>query len=323
MLLQIAALAMLLAEPDVLTVGYVMVAQALSGIAKDLNKMSAKSSIKTLIPNEAQGRLYRWVALLTGSKNTMKGIGFFLGGALLAWLGFRGGILAMAGVLLMVWLASCFLLKNELGKTHFKPKFQDIFSKSQAINRLSAARFFLFGARDIWFVIALPVYLQMHHDWSHIQVGTMMAGWVIAYGIVQALAPRITGQRSGNHPDGRTALIWAIGLMSIPAVIAALMQMDIAAINSLIVGLMVFGAVFAINSSVHSYLIVAYAREEGTSMDVGFYYMANAMGRLFGTVLSGWVFQAYGFVVCLLVSSAMLMLSALLAAYLPRHELTH
>lgn len=323
LLLQIVALAMLLVEPTLLTVGYVMVAQALSGIAKDLNKMSAKSSIKILIPNEAQGRLYRWVALLTGSKNTMKGIGFFLGGALLAGLGFQGAIWVMACVLLVVWLASCFLLENELGKTRYKPKFQDVFSKSRAINQLSAARFFLFGARDIWFVIALPVYLQTQHEWGHVQVGTLMAGWVIAYGMVQALAPRVTGQRSGHHPDGKTALLWAIGLMGIPAVIAVLMRLDIFVLNSLVAGLILFGAVFAINSSVHSYLIVAYAREEGASMDVGFYYMANAAGRLFGTALSGWVFQTYGFVNCLWISSAMLLASTVLAARLPRRKFTH
>jgi len=322
LLLQVVALAMLLVEQTLLTVGYVMVAQALSGIAKDLNKMSAKSSIKMLIPSEAQGRLYRWVALLTGSKNTMKGIGFFLGGALLAGPGFQGAILVMACVLLVVWFASCFLLEHELGKMRYKPKFQDIFSKSRAINQLSAVRFFLFGARDIWFVIALPVYLQTQHDWGHIQVGTLMASWVIAYGLVQAFAPKITGQGSDNHPDGRTARVWAVGLMCIPLVIATLIQLDVFVFTSLIAGLMVFGVVFAINSSMHSYLIVAYAREEGASLDVGFYYMANAAGRLFGTVLSGLVFQVFGFVSCLLISSVMLVVGALLTARLPYQDAT-
>ena len=87
--LQLLALGMLTLPDAWLTVPWVMAAQALSGIAKDLNKMSAKSAIKTLVPADAQGALYRWVALLTGSKNAMKGLGFFLGGALLALWGFR------------------------------------------------------------------------------------------------------------------------------------------------------------------------------------------------------------------------------------------
>ena len=196
--LQILSLAMLLVEPTLLTVAYVMVAQALSGIAKDLNKMSAKSSIKGLVSDE-DGGLYRWVARLTGSKNALKGVGFFLGGALLTGVGFRGALLWMAGALVIVLLLSVLLLDRNLGVASFKPKFRDMFSSSSAINRLSAARFFLFSARDVWFVVALPVYLQSQLDWSHVAVGTLLAVWVIAYGGVQALAPLITGG-SGAPP---------------------------------------------------------------------------------------------------------------------------
>jgi MFS family permease len=318
LLLQIVALAMLLVDQSLLTIGYVMVAQALSGIAKDLNKMSAKSSIKMLIPKESQGKLYHWVALLTGSKNTMKGVGFFLGGVLLSWLGFQGAILVMAAGLMLVWFGSCFLLEAELGKTAFKPKFTDIFSESKAVNRLSATRFFLFGARDVWFVVALPVYLQVALSWSHVQVGTLLAAWVMGYGLVQGIAPKITGQKSGHFPTGRTAMKWTGFLVVIPVLIVFFMQTSIPPIYSLVVGLLVFGAVFAINSSIHSYLIVAYANEEGVSMDVGFYYMANAAGRLLGTILSGWVFQQFGFSACLLMSSALLACSALLSSRLPQ-----
>ncbi|WP_277253150.1 organoarsenical effux MFS transporter ArsJ, partial [Neptunomonas phycophila] len=181
--LQVAALAMLLVPSSWLTVMWVMAAQALSGIAKDLNKMSAKSSIKLLVPPEAEGKLYYWVALLTGSKNTLKGIGFFLGGFLLSVLGFSGAVASMAGALAIVWILSILLLKRDLGKAKNKPKFRDIFSKSPAINILSAARMFLFGARDVWFVVALPVFLSQTLDWNHSQTGGFLALWVIGYGI--------------------------------------------------------------------------------------------------------------------------------------------
>ncbi|MFN3587682.1 MAG: MFS transporter, partial [Moraxellaceae bacterium] len=127
--LQVGALLMLTVPAALLTVPWVMAAQALSGIAKDLNKMSAKSAIKLLVPADAQGTLYRWVAVLTGSKNALKGVGFFLGGALLALLGFAGSVLAMAAVLALVWLASVMLLKTDLGKAKAKPKFRDLLSK--------------------------------------------------------------------------------------------------------------------------------------------------------------------------------------------------
>src|SRR6056297_2545554 len=90
--LQIVALAMLAVPAAMLTVAWVMAAQALSGIAKDLNKMSAKSAIKTLVSQGEAGHqaLYRWIAVLTGSKNALKGVGFFMGGLLLTLVGFQG-----------------------------------------------------------------------------------------------------------------------------------------------------------------------------------------------------------------------------------------
>ena len=97
--LQIAALLMLTVDSSILNVVYVMVAQALSGIGKDLNKMGAKASIKSLVPADAQGQLYHWIALLTGSKNALKGVGFFLGGWLLATVGFQNAVAAMATAL--------------------------------------------------------------------------------------------------------------------------------------------------------------------------------------------------------------------------------
>lgn len=318
--LQVGALLMLAVPAVLLTIPWVMAAQALSGIAKDLNKMSAKSSIRLLVPDAQQGTLYKWVAILTGSKNALKGVGFFLGGALLAWLGFAGAVMAMAGVLALIWLASLALLKKDMGKATAKPKFRDLLSKSRAINILSAARFFLFGARDVWFVVALPVYLSTVFGWDFWQVGGFLALWVIGYGAVQSVAPAITGKRTGHVPDGRAALVWALLLAGIPAAIAVGMQVMPQVPMILVGGLLVFGVLFAVNSSLHSYLIVSYAREDGVSLDVGFYYMSNALGRLIGTLLSGWVFQVQGLAACLWVSSGFVLLAAIISHGLPRHH---
>jgi hypothetical protein len=325
--LQIAALVMLMVDSSVLNVVYVMVAQALSGIGKDLNKMGAKASIKSLVPADAQGQLYHWIALLTGSKNALKGVGFFLGGWLLATVGFQNAVAAMASVLAAVLVLSILLLERSTGIAKQPQPFKHLFSKSSAVNRLSAARFFLFGSRDIWFVVALPVFLQSQLQWSYVQVGTMMAAWVIAYGVVQTVAPKVTiigktvKDTNITHPSGRTAFRWVAILCLVPGVIAcglyaAGSDATLVAIG-LVSGLLVFGALFAINSSIHSYLIVAYAREDGASLDVGFYYMCNAAGRLVGTLLSGLVYQQFGLAACLLLSSAMLITTAIISKKLP------
>ena len=314
--LQILALAMLAVEPSMLSVGYVMLAQAVSGIAKDLNKMSAKSSIKLLIDDSQQGKLYRWVALLTGSKNSLKGLGFFLGGALMTLFGFRHSLWLMIAALFITLIFSWGLL--ERNKTEYKPKFSQILSKSEPINRLSAARFFLFGSRDIWFVVALPVFLHSQLQWQHLQIGGFMAIWIIAYGIVQALAPDITQGNQQQTASGSILLKWVAYLAVIPSLIALFLGWGMQAGTVLIIGLLVYGAIFAINSSLHSYLIVAYAQRESISTDVGFYYMANAAGRLVGTLLSGLIYQHYGFISCLMASSAMVALSLYATAKLPR-----
>lgn len=317
--MQVVALLMLTVPAAGLTIPWVMAAQALSGIAKDLNKMSAKSSIKLLVPDGQQGTLYKWVAILTGSKNALKGVGFFLGGALLAGVGFRGSLVTMAGALALIWIASLFLLKKDLGKAKAKPKFRELLSKSRAINFLSAARLFLFGARDVWFVVALPVYLSSVFGWDFWQVGGFLALWIIGYGVIQSLAPAITGKRRGQVPDGRAAFIWALLMAGLPAGIALGLGAGFSPQVVLIGGLLLFGALFAVNSSLHSYLIVSYAKADGVSLDVGFYYMSNAMGRLLGTVLSGWVYQRYGLEACLWISSAFVLLAALISMGLPRH----
>jgi len=318
LLLQVVALAMLLVPVSLLTVPWVMGAQALSGIAKDLNKMSAKSSIKLLVPPDAPGQLYRWIAILTGSKNALKGAGFFLGGALLSLFGFRGAVAGMAAALLLVWASSMLTLKKDLGKASSKPKFREIFSKSRAINVLSAARMCLFGSRDVWFVVALPVYLASEFGWDHWSVGGFLSLWIIGYGFVQGIAPRLTGNSNSRIPDGRHALGWVVALAIVPMLIALALSLQWHPQPVLLAGLLLFGALFAVNSSLHSYLIVSYAGADGVSLDVGFYYMANAMGRLIGTLLSGWVFQVAGLEACLLISSIMLLVTAVISLGLPR-----
>ncbi|HGH6026069.1 TPA: organoarsenical effux MFS transporter ArsJ [Vibrio mimicus] len=315
--LQIIALLMLAVPASWLTIPWVMAAQALSGIAKDLNKMSAKSAIKTLVPENAQGALYKWIAILTGSKNALKGAGFFLGGALLSLIGFQYAVAAMAGVLVLVFIGSLMSLKSDLGKAKNKPKFSDIFSKSASVNILSAARLFLFGARDVWFVIALPIYLGSVFGWDHSAVGGFLALWVIGYGVIQGFAPKITGSKSEHPPAGRAAIGWALVLSLVTGLIGYGVQMQWHPEIVIIGGLMLFGAVFAVNSSLHSYLIVSYAKDDGVSLDVGFYYMANAMGRLIGTILSGWVFQLWGLAACLWVSFGFLVLTTLISFWLP------
>ena len=312
--LQLIALTMLFAPTHWLNIPWVMAAQALSGIAKDLNKMSAKSAIKQLVPHKAQGKLFKWVAILTGSKNALKGLGFFIGALLLSLWGFSGAIVAMIILLAGTLFSSLLLLNKNLGQSQQKAKFTQLLSKSPAINALSLSRLFLFASRDVWFVVALPVFLSHYWSWSPAMVGCFFAAWVIAYGFIQTLTPTIIRKRL---PDGKLGAQWAFALAVIPAALTLLISQASAndALFSVvfILGLFVFGAVFAVNSSMHSYLIVRLATHDGTSLDVGFYYMANAAGRLLGTVLSGAVFQWWGLEACLWVSSGFVLIAAFAA----------
>ena len=318
MVLQIVAL-LLLTVPDAwLSVAYVMFIQSLSGIAKDLNKMSAKSSVKLLVEEGADSRLFGWVAALTGSKNALKGAGFFIGAVLLELLEFRGALLSLAGLLVVVLVASAVQLPSGLGKMSDKPKFTQVFSQNPSINWLAAGRFFLFGARDVWFVVGLPVFLYSVLDWSFSQVGAFMALWVIGYGAVQAMAPQIVGRK--RAPTAGTAMVWIATLAVIPFAIAFLLASGFNPATIVVGGLFAFGAVFAINSAIHSFLILAYADADVVAMNVGFYYMANAGGRLLGTLISGLAYQAGGLTACLYWSGAFLLVSLLFGAKLPRAQ---
>lgn len=317
--LQILALLMLTVPEEWLSVAYVMLAQALSGIAKDLNKMSAKASVKTFVPKDADSKLFHWVSVLTGSKNALKGAGFFVGAALLQWLGFREALFILAAMLLLALIITWWLLPGDIGKAKSKLGFTSVFSNTPAINWLSAARFFLFGARDIWFVVGLPVFLYSVLGWSFQSVGAFMALWVIAYGFVQALSPRLLRKTHHGHgPDGGTARLWVWLLTLVPAAIAIALQQSDATATVIIIGLAIFGIIFAINSAVHSYLILAYSDHEKVAMNVGFYYMSNAGGRLAGTVLSGLSYQQYGIEGCLWLSSIFLLMASLLSTKLPK-----
>ena len=318
--LQVFALSMLAVDPSWLSVAYVMSGMALSGIAKDLNKMSAKSSVKLVVPKgaDAETRLFKWVALLTGSKNTLKGIGFFMGGLLLYTIGFRWALVSMAAALCVVYVLTWWFLPSDMGVAKAKAKFSQIFSKTREINLLSGARFFLFGSRDVWFVVGLPVFLASVTGWNHIEVGGFLALWVVCYGFVQAGVPTLLKRgHAGRGPQGRSARNWAFLLALFPAGIALALMQGLDPTWSLIVGLFLFGAVFAVNSSVHSYLILAYSDHEKVAMNVGFYYMANAAGRLTGTVLSGWAYQTQGLIGCLWWSSGFVLAAALLSMMLP------
>ena len=307
-LLQIGALLMLVpvaaSWPKLLSVSYVMVAQAISGIAKDLNKMSAKSAIKTVVPEtpeeEQKGKkqLFKWVAVLTGSKNALKGVGFFLGGVLLISFGFNKAVELMAFGLALSFVLTL-VLPGDMG------------------------RFFLFGARDVWFVVALPVFLETSLNWNFSEVGAFLGLWVIGYGFVQALAPtlrNVWGKKTS--PGVSTVKFWSAVLTAIPGLIAIALWRQSDPGIAITAGLIAFGVVFAMNSSIHSYMVLAYTDADSVSLNVGFYYMANAAGRLLGTLLSGALFMlgenaTIGMQLCLWCSSVLVLFSWLSSLRLP------
>ncbi|MES2194129.1 MAG: organoarsenical effux MFS transporter ArsJ [Pseudomonadota bacterium] len=324
-MLQIAGLLMLSAlDPGwgaAASVAWVVIAQGIAGVAKDLTKTASKSAIKATSA-EGSGQLFRWVAWFTGSKNAMKGIGFFIGGLLLDFAGFTHALWMMAALLGVIFVAGLLLLPPQLGKAKSSKTIRELFGKSRGVNLLAAARIFMFGARDVWFVVGLPVFLYAN-GWRFLEVGGFLAAWTIAYGGVQAIAPMLVSR----SPDGLSrevpaARLWAAVLAAVPIALAVMMQAT--AIGRpdlvLVIGLALFGLPFAVNSSLHSYLILAYAGSEKAAEDVGFYYAANAAGRLLGITLSGVLYQLAGITGCLAGSAIMLLLCWLITFLLPANE---
>lgn len=320
LVLQIVALVALTFEQPTwrrwVAVTFVMAAQAMSGIAKDLTKMSSKSAVKT-VAGSGDGALFRLVAILTGSKNALKGVGFFVGAALLAWIGYDSALWVMATALAVAVVVLVIFLNEDIGKSKNKSPLRSILSKSESVNRLSAARFFLFGSRDIWFVVALPVFLTDELAWSHQAVGGFLALWVIGYGIVQTFAPRLLGRGGAKVDEIKATQRWALILGLVTVLIALAVGFDIAETAVVVGGLIVFGGVFAMNSSLHSYLILAYSDDDEVALDVGFYYSANAAGRLVGTLLSGVLYLWGGLDVALGGSALFVALTWLLSLRLP------
>ena len=303
------------------SVAFVMAVQGASGVAKDLAKMSSKSAVKLLAP-KGEGGLFRWVAVLTGSKNAVKGAGFLLGAALLGIWGFTVSVLGMAVILAVILAGVAIFMPSGLPTGKKGAKFSEVFSKDANVNWLSFARVFLFGARDVWFVVGIPIYFyavlsdgsEEGNRAAFFTIGTFMAVWTILYGAVQAYAPKLL--RAATRPEGelvQAARGWVGALVALPALLATLVAVagdpQPWLTVTLIAGLLIFGAVFAVNSSLHSYLILAFTSGERVAMDVGFYYMANAAGRLLGTLLSGLSYQLGGLPACLGTAAVLLALS--------------
>ncbi len=315
--LQVVAL-VALAQIGAGSIALIMLVQGLSGVAKDLAKMSSKSAVKLLAP-EGDGSLFRWVAVLTGSKNAVKGLGFLLGAVLLGWLGFTNALYAMAAGLALILLLVALFMPAGMPRGMKGVKFAEVISRNRNINWLSLARVFLFGARDVWFVVGIPIYFYAvlsdgtpeGNRATFFLIGSFMAIWTVLYGAVQAAAPRLL--RNQDHI--RAASQWAGALAVIPAALALAAMGDPAPwlTVTLIAGLLVFGALFAVNSALHSYLILAFAGAGRVTMDVGFYYMANAAGRLLGTLASGLSYQIGGLPACLGTAAVFLAISALAA----------
>ena len=311
-------------QPDwtvVASVAWVVGAQGICGVAKDLTKTASKSAIK-LTAGEASGRLFKWVAFFTGSKNAMKGVGFFLGGLLLQTLGFQHSLWAMAALLAVVLAGVLLFVPRLMGKAKASKSAKELFAKNPGINALAAARVALFGARDVWFVVGVPVFLYAA-GWTFTMVGAFLALWTIGYGAVQAAAPAIVRRSDdGLRTEVPAARTWSALLAAVPIVLAALVALDLPVLRAhldwvVVVGLGLFGVAFAVNSSVHSYLVLAYAGSEKAAEDVGFYYAANALGRFLGTLLSGLLYQWGGLLAALLGSAAMLLACWAITLMLP------
>ncbi|HYI00970.1 organoarsenical effux MFS transporter ArsJ [Hyalangium sp.] len=316
--LQVVAMGMLTVGQSWLTVPYVMITQGLSGMAKDLVKVSSKSSLKFIIPDKSDSALFKWVSIITGSKNALKGVGFFLGGVLMVVTSMQVAMAIMAVCLAVGIFFTLPALPKNLGRSHKPLDIRSQFKKTKAIHVLSGARFFLFGSRDVWFVIGLPVFLQEVLGWSYTFTAGFMGAWIIGYGMSQTAVSRFfDGGRLAISMGHESVAFWTASLILFPTLIILALSVGFDPGFVLMVGLMGYGVFFAVNSIIHSFLVLVYSDHKKASADVGFYYMANAGGRLAGTLLSGWVYQTQGFVGCLIWSCAFLIAASLVSLLLP------
>ena len=304
-----------------MSVAWVVVAQGICGVAKDLTKTASKSAIKITADraqSQGSGQLFKWVAWFTGSKNAMKGVGFFMGGLLLDQLGFGLALWTMAALLGGVLSCVLAFVPRLMGKRKASSSARELFAKNRGINLLALARVVLFGARDVWFVVGVPVFLYAS-GWTFTMVGGFLALWTIGYGLVQAIAPYIVRRSTdGLSSEVPAARWWSAGLAGVTIALAVAVGLQAPHLQWVVVGgLVLFGVAFAVNSSVHSYLILAYAGSEKAAEDVGFYYAANALGRFGGTLLSGLLYQWGGLLWSLIGSALMLTVCWLVTLALP------
>lgn len=316
--LQVVAMGMLTVGTSSLTVPYVMIAQGLSGTAKDLVKVSSKSSLKFIIPDKSDSALFKWVSVITGSKNALKGVGFFLGGMLMVTVGMQVAMAFMAIALGVGIFFTVPVLPKDLGRSRKKLHIRSQFKKTRAINVLSGARFFLFGSRDVWFVVGLPVFLQETLGWRYELIALFLGAWIVGYGGTQTGVSKLfDGNRLAVSMGHASVAFWTAMLIIFPTGIIFALGVDLDPNVVVVFGLLGYGVFFAVNSIIHSFLVLVYSDQKKASADVGFYYMANAGGRLVGTLLSGWVYQTHGFSGCLIGSVAFLVAAALISLMLP------
>ncbi|CAM9245362.1 unnamed protein product [Scytosiphon promiscuus] len=310
---------------------YITAWQALAGVAKDLMKLTGKATPKLVTKEGAEGRLFQLVAWLTGMKNALKGFGSFLGALLVAQIGYVDSLWILVGICGIFVPVGIFGMDRGLGVSPGKNiDWKSLFSKGRNVNVLSAARFFLFGSRDVWFEIGLPLFLRVELGWKRELVGLILAGYIVIYGNLQAASTKLYKNADGTsrQPTGAAAYKWAAYCSLAPLITGIatyfthkVAESDLATALVLITGVVAFAAMFAVNSSVHSYLIVSYSNKDKVAMDLGFYYMANAMGRLVGVLVGGFLYHYtsddFGLSMCLIVACPFLVAAAAIAYRLP------
>lgn len=317
---------------------YITLAQALCGVAKDLVKLGGKTVTKLVTPDEKQSALFKLVSWITGFKNSMKGIGYFIGAASLTVnVQFALGLLLF--LILLALPAALFGLRRDLGRTRSaNVTLRQVLSPSSNVMRLSVARAFLFGSRDLWFEVPLPFFLRdklQGIGWARPATGAALALFIIVYGQVQSWTPQLVLQPLRQAPANKLVqVLWNAMLTVVPACLAAALlgshiftgHQHGASVAVLMCGLAAFCVIFAINSSIHSYLILRYSEGDSVAKSVGIYYASNAVGRFVGTLVSGAIYEyssdskarALGY--CFVASACFSLISTLLTLRIDDHE---